>query len=47
MTTPTGSRAPTRPTMLTILHRTTYHYSTLVETAQHLATIRPVSNATQ
>ena len=36
-----------RPTLLTVLHRTTYRYSTFVETAQHLATIRPVSNTTQ
>jgi transglutaminase-like putative cysteine protease len=30
-----------------VLHRTTYHYSTFVETAQHLATIRPISNEAQ
>jgi transglutaminase-like putative cysteine protease len=36
-----------RSTTLTVLHRTIYHYSTFVETAQHLATIRPVSNAAQ
>jgi transglutaminase-like putative cysteine protease len=36
-----------RPTLLTVLHRTTYRYSTFVETAQHLATIRPVSNTSQ
>ena len=36
-----------RPTMLTVLHRTTYRYSALVETAQHLATIRPISSPTQ
>lgn len=36
-----------RPTVLAVLHRTTYHYTTLVETAQHLATIRPVSTPTQ
>lgn len=29
-------------TRLTVSHRTTYRYSTLVETAQHLATIRPL-----
>jgi transglutaminase-like putative cysteine protease len=29
-------------TRLTVTHRTTYRYSTLVETAQHLATIRPL-----
>ena len=29
-------------TMLAVSHRTTYHYSTFVETAQHLATIRPL-----
>jgi transglutaminase-like putative cysteine protease len=40
-----GSGTP--PTTLTVLHRTTYRYSTPVETAQHLATIRPISNATQ
>lgn len=28
-------------TVLSVSHRTTYRYSTLVETAQHLATIRP------
>ncbi|HTJ91483.1 MAG TPA: transglutaminase family protein [Pararobbsia sp.] len=36
-----------RPAVLTVLHRTTYHYTTLVETAQHLATIRPVSTPAQ
>ncbi|WP_028216475.1 transglutaminase family protein [Paraburkholderia oxyphila] len=30
-------------TRLTVTHRTTYRYSTLVETAQHLATIRPLA----
>jgi transglutaminase-like putative cysteine protease len=30
-----------------VSHRTTYHYSTLVETAQHLATIRPLACAWQ
>jgi transglutaminase-like putative cysteine protease len=30
-------------TLLSVSHRTTYHYSTLVETAQHLATIRPLA----
>ena len=29
-------------TRLAVTHRTTYRYSTLVETAQHLATIRPL-----
>ena len=29
-------------TRLSVMHRTTYRYSTLVETAQHLATIRPL-----
>jgi transglutaminase-like putative cysteine protease len=29
--------------VLSISHRTTYHYSTWVETAQHLATIRPLT----
>ncbi|QNB15137.1 transglutaminase family protein [Paraburkholderia tropica] len=29
-------------TRLSVTHRTTYRYSTLVETAQHLATIRPL-----
>ncbi len=29
--------------LLSVSHRTTYHYSTFVETAQHLATIRPLS----
>jgi len=32
---------PAAPTVLTVTHRTVYHYSTPVETAQHLATIRP------
>jgi len=31
------------PTVLSVSHRTTYHYSTYVETAQHLATIRPLA----
>jgi transglutaminase-like putative cysteine protease len=31
------------PTVLSVSHRTTYRYSTYVETAQHLATIRPLS----
>ncbi|SIT44591.1 Transglutaminase-like enzyme, predicted cysteine protease [Paraburkholderia ribeironis] len=31
------------PTVLSVSHRTTYHYSTYVETAQHLATIRPIA----
>jgi len=30
-------------TVLSVSHRTTYHYSTFVETAQHLATIRPLA----
>ena len=30
-------------TVLSVSHRTTYHYSTYVETAQHLATIRPIA----
>ena len=34
--------APRKPLVLHISHRTTYRYSTLVENAQHLATIRPV-----
>jgi transglutaminase-like putative cysteine protease len=34
-------------TVLSVSHRTTYRYSTLVETAQHLATIRPLSCAWQ
>lgn len=34
-------------TLLGVSHRTTYHYSTLVETAQHLATIRPLACAWQ
>ncbi|MBP0589751.1 transglutaminase family protein [Paraburkholderia sp. LEh10] len=34
-------------TLLSVSHRTTYHYSTLVETAQHLATIRPLACAWQ
>jgi len=34
-------------TLLAVSHRTTYHYSTLVETAQHLATIRPLACAWQ
>jgi transglutaminase-like putative cysteine protease len=42
-----GQAQGSRPTLLTVLHRTTYRYSTFVETAQHLATIRPVSNTTQ
>ncbi|WP_240648235.1 transglutaminase family protein [Pararobbsia silviterrae] len=46
-----STRYPTlpsmRPTVLTVLHRTTYRYSTLVDTAQHLATIRPISTAAQ
>ena len=29
-------------TVLSVSHRTTYRYSTYVETAQHLATIRPL-----
>jgi transglutaminase-like putative cysteine protease len=35
------------PILLSVSHRTTYHYSTLVETAQHLATIRPLACAWQ
>lgn len=35
------------PTVLSVSHRTTYHYSTYVETAQHLATIRPIACAWQ
>jgi transglutaminase-like putative cysteine protease len=31
------------PTVLSVSHRTTYRYSTYVETAQHLATIRPLA----
>jgi transglutaminase-like putative cysteine protease len=31
------------PIVLSVSHRTTYRYSTYVETAQHLATIRPIS----
>ena len=31
------------PTVLSVSHRTTYRYSTYVETAQHLATIRPIA----
>jgi transglutaminase-like putative cysteine protease len=34
-------------TLLSVSHRTTYHYSTFVETAQHLATIRPLACAWQ
>ncbi|MEI6001555.1 transglutaminase family protein [Paraburkholderia bengalensis] len=34
-------------TLLSVSHRTTYHYSTPVETAQHLATIRPLACAWQ
>ncbi|HLX01847.1 MAG TPA: transglutaminase family protein [Trinickia sp.] len=34
-------------TVLSVSHRTTYRYSTIVETAQHLATIRPLSCAWQ
>jgi transglutaminase-like putative cysteine protease len=34
-------------TVLSVSHRTTYRYSTYVETAQHLATIRPLSCAWQ
>jgi transglutaminase-like putative cysteine protease len=34
-------------TLLSVSHRTTYHYSTFVETAQHLATIRPLSSGWQ
>jgi transglutaminase-like putative cysteine protease len=34
-------------TILSVSHRTTYHYSTYVETAQHLATIRPLVCAWQ
>ncbi|MBC8741535.1 transglutaminase family protein [Paraburkholderia sp. UCT31] len=30
-------------TVLSVSHRTVYHYSTYVETAQHLATIRPLA----
>jgi transglutaminase-like putative cysteine protease len=33
--------------VLAVSHRTTYRYSTFVETAQHLATIRPISCAWQ
>ena len=47
MNQPTDTQGPKRPPILTVLHRTTYRYSTLVETAQHLATIRPVSNPSQ
>ncbi|MGF6646584.1 transglutaminase family protein [Paraburkholderia sp. GAS82] len=32
----------TAQTILSVSHRTTYRYSTFVETAQHLATIRPL-----
>ena len=32
-----------KPTVLAVSHRTTYDYSTPVETAQHLATIRPLA----
>ena len=32
-------------TVLSVSHRTTYRYSTFVETAQHLATIRPLCAA--
>ncbi|MGC2038046.1 transglutaminase N-terminal domain-containing protein, partial [Paraburkholderia caledonica] len=35
------------PVVLSVSHRTTYHYSTYVETAQHLATIRPIVCAWQ
>ncbi|CAG4894394.1 transglutaminase family protein [Paraburkholderia gardini] len=34
-------------TVLSVSHRTTYRYSTFVETAQHLATIRPLACAWQ
>lgn len=34
-------------TVLSVSHRTTYRYSTYVETAQHLATIRPLNCAWQ
>ena len=33
--------------VLSVSHRTTYRYSTYVETAQHLATIRPQNTAWQ
>jgi transglutaminase-like putative cysteine protease len=36
-----------RTTALCITHETTYRYSTVVETAQHLATIRPLACAWQ
>ena len=41
-----ASLAETR-TVLSISHRTTYRYSTFVETAQHLATVRPLDCAWQ
>jgi transglutaminase-like putative cysteine protease len=37
----------TAKTVLSVSHRTTYRYSTFVETAQHLATIRPLNCAWQ
>ncbi|MGA7811731.1 transglutaminase family protein [Caballeronia sp.] len=37
----------TDKTVLSVSHRTTYRYSTFVETAQHLATIRPLNCAWQ
>jgi len=37
----------TAQTILSVSHRTTYRYSTFVETAQHLATIRPLVCAWQ
>ncbi|WP_118179752.1 transglutaminase family protein [Paraburkholderia phosphatilytica] len=42
---PTPAHA--KPTVLSVSHRTTYQYSTPVETAQHLATIRPLASPWQ
>lgn len=42
-----GSSLIGRRTVLSVSHRTTYRYSTAVENAQHLATIRPLQCAWQ
>jgi transglutaminase-like putative cysteine protease len=38
-----AGNAPTNAVMLSVSHRTAYRYATPVETAQHLATIRPLA----